>query len=202
MCRTLHLALWNFMIFPQEHFSKPVSVSLDGTHPSGVSTAPHSLVSPSNLLRVHSTAPFMSSIKMLNSASPNTNPWGMLLVTGLPLDIKPLTTSLWVWPSSQFLIHWWSIHQIPVSLFSDVFPQETFKWRTLSSAPLQGGSHWLRQHFSPCMLQGGRCTCSLSPGACIALHHLPKQLPDKHRGSDHFWSGPSDSCVVQFLVGK
>jgi len=30
----------------------------------------------------------------------------MPLVIGLHLDIELLTATLWVWPSSQFLIHW------------------------------------------------------------------------------------------------
>lgn len=28
------------------------------------------------------------------------------LITALHLDIEPLTTYLWLWPSDQFLIHW------------------------------------------------------------------------------------------------
>lgn len=37
---------------------------------------------------------------------PNTNPWGTFLVTGFHMDIKLLTTMLWVLPSSQFLNPW------------------------------------------------------------------------------------------------
>ena len=56
------------------------------------------------LLRVPSTPLSMLLTKMLNSTGPNTNSQGTLLVTGLYLDITPLTATLWVWPSSQLLI--------------------------------------------------------------------------------------------------
>lgn len=78
-------------------------------------------------------------------------------------------------------------------LFSDIFLQKILnikilKWQTLSSVPLRGWSHQLRQPLAPCMLQGGRCTCSPSSAACNALHLLPKQLPQDHRDPNHFWS--------------
>ena len=46
----------------------------------------------------------MLPTKILNNTGPNTDPWGMPLITGFHLDIEPLTTTLQVWPSSQFLI--------------------------------------------------------------------------------------------------
>ncbi|KAJ7405211.1 hypothetical protein BTVI_69704 [Pitangus sulphuratus] len=50
--------------------------------------APHSLVSPANMLRVHSVSLSTSPTKMLNSASLNTDPRGTSLVTGLHLDFE------------------------------------------------------------------------------------------------------------------
>ena len=44
------------------------------SHPSGVLTAPHSLVSSANVLRVHSIPLSMSLMKILNSTSPSTDP--------------------------------------------------------------------------------------------------------------------------------
>lgn len=43
--------------------------------------------------------------KMLNSASPNPDPWGTPLTTGLNMDINTLTATIQVPPSSQFFIH-------------------------------------------------------------------------------------------------
>ncbi|KAK4825953.1 LOW QUALITY PROTEIN: hypothetical protein QYF61_003471 [Mycteria americana] len=60
-----------------------VQVPLDGIP---VSTGPLSLVSSANLLRVHLIPLSMSLMKILN-------------------NIEPLTTTLWMRPSSQFLIH-------------------------------------------------------------------------------------------------
>ncbi|KAK4810808.1 hypothetical protein QYF61_008780 [Mycteria americana] len=68
--------------------------------PSSESTAPLSLESTANLLRVHSVPLSMSVMKILNSTGSRTP-----LVTGFHLDIEPLTRSLWTQPSSQFLIH-------------------------------------------------------------------------------------------------
>ncbi|KAK4814241.1 LOW QUALITY PROTEIN: hypothetical protein QYF61_012737 [Mycteria americana] len=102
---TLHLALLNLMRFTQAHFSS-LSRSLWMTsHPSGVSTAPHSLVSSANLLRVHSISLSMSLMKILNSTGPSTDPCGTPPITDLHLDIEPLTATLWMLPSNQFLIH-------------------------------------------------------------------------------------------------
>ena len=73
--------------------------------PSGVSSAPPNLVSSIDVLRVHSIPLSLSLMKMLNSIGPCTDPRGTPLVTSLHLDIDPLTTTLWMWPSNQFLIH-------------------------------------------------------------------------------------------------
>ncbi|KAK4810863.1 hypothetical protein QYF61_008835 [Mycteria americana] len=72
-CRTLHLALLNLMRFTQAHFSSlPRSLWMT-SRPSGVSTAPLSLVSSANLLRVHSISLSMSLMKILNSTGPTVD---------------------------------------------------------------------------------------------------------------------------------
>ena len=58
----------------------------------------------SKLLRVHSIPPSVSLIEMLKSSGPRMDPWGTPLITGLHLDMEPLTTALWLRPSNQFLI--------------------------------------------------------------------------------------------------
>ena len=64
-------------------------------------TLPPNLVSSANLPRLHSIPLSRSSVQMLNRAGPNTNPWGIPLVTVCQLDTAPFTT-LWARPSSQF----------------------------------------------------------------------------------------------------
>ena len=73
---------------------------------SNVSTVLLSLVSSTNLLRVHLMPSSVSLMKMLKSTSPKTDPWGTPLVTGLYLNIEPLITTLCLLLSNQFLIHW------------------------------------------------------------------------------------------------
>ena len=71
VCRTLHLALLNLMRLARDHFSS-LSMSLwMASCPSGVSTAPLSLVSSANLLKVHRISFSRSLMKMLNC----TGPW-------------------------------------------------------------------------------------------------------------------------------
>ncbi|KAJ7423037.1 hypothetical protein WISP_35360 [Willisornis vidua] len=50
-----------------------------------------------------------SSIKILNKASCNTDPWGTPLVTSCQLDAAPLTSTYWALPSRQFLTQ----HRVP-----------------------------------------------------------------------------------------
>ena len=64
--------------------------------PSSRSTTWPSWVSLANLLRECSIPLSMSPTKMLHSTSPNTDPWGTPFITGLHLDIKLLTATLWV----------------------------------------------------------------------------------------------------------
>lgn len=67
------------------------------------------------LLRVHSLLLSMSLTKMLNRASPNTDPWGTPLTAGLHFDIEPLTTVLGVQYPANSLFSEWSICQILAS---------------------------------------------------------------------------------------
>ena len=57
-------------------------------------------------LRMHSIPLSISPTDMLDRTGPYTDCWEKLLSTDLYLDIKPLTTTLRVQPSRQFLIHW------------------------------------------------------------------------------------------------
>mgnify|MGYP001864314314 CR=1 FL=1 len=74
--------------------------------PSGVLTTPHSLVSSTNLLSVHSIPLPVSLMKILKSSGSSIDYWETPLVADLHLDIAPLTTTLWVQCHNQFLIHW------------------------------------------------------------------------------------------------
>ena len=64
------------------------------SHPSDMLTAPHSLVSFTNLLRVHLISSSMSLTKTIKSTGPSTDSLGTPLVTDLHLDTEPLTTTL------------------------------------------------------------------------------------------------------------
>ena len=83
--------------------------------PSVVSIAPLSLVSSAILLKVHLIPLSVSSIKMLKSTGPRTDPWGTALMTVLHLDTESLTTTLWLWSSNQLFIHLISSLQIHLS---------------------------------------------------------------------------------------
>ena len=86
------------------------------SRPSGMTTTPHSLLSSANLLRVHLISLSMSLMKMLNSSSPCTDPWGTPLVTGIHLDIEPLTpmvmTGYWIKKSIINLFHIWGFKSL------------------------------------------------------------------------------------------
>lgn len=84
--RTIHLNLLNIMRFTQPQLSR-LSWSL--WMPSLLSSMLTAL--QSSLLLT----------KMLNISRSNTNHWGMPPITGLNLDIEPLTAI-----SNQFLVHW------------------------------------------------------------------------------------------------
>ena len=75
------------------------------SHPSGLSTAPHSLVSPANLLTMHSIHLSISPLKILKSTGPSTDPWRTPLITDLHPAIEPLITTLWTQSCSQFFVH-------------------------------------------------------------------------------------------------
>ena len=61
--------------------------------PSSKWIVPLSLVTSANLLRLHSISPSTSLMKMLNNTGPSTDPWRTSLVTGLHLDVEPLTVN-------------------------------------------------------------------------------------------------------------
>jgi len=67
-CSTLHLALFNLVIFMWAHFSSLYRSLWMACLPSTVFTAQLSLVSPANLLRVQSIPLSMSLIKMFVSS--------------------------------------------------------------------------------------------------------------------------------------
>jgi len=73
MCRTLHLAVLNFMRFAQAHLSS-LARSLWMASLLSVLTAPHSLLSSADLLRMHSVSLSVSPTKMLNNAGHSTDP--------------------------------------------------------------------------------------------------------------------------------
>ena len=50
---------------------------------------------------------------MLKNTSPKTDCWGTLFMIGLHMDIEPLTTTLSLQPSNQFVIHRMVQHSNP-----------------------------------------------------------------------------------------
>lgn len=64
------------------------------------------LTSQHNLLRVNLIPLSVLLMKILNSTSPSTDPWGTPLITDLHLDLEPLTTTPWIWSHSLFLVYW------------------------------------------------------------------------------------------------
>ena len=89
---------------PMCPLSEPVQVPLHGVPSFCCVHCTTQLGVISKLLRVHSIPPSVSLIEMLKSSGPRMDPWGTPLITGLHLDMEPLTTALWLRPSNQFLI--------------------------------------------------------------------------------------------------
>ena len=82
-------------------------LGLPGWHPSDVWTAPHSLVSSANFLRMHSIPLSMSLMKILKSNQ--SQHWLLgdtIHHTAFHPDMEPLTTTLWTWSCNQFFFHW------------------------------------------------------------------------------------------------
>ncbi|KAK4829093.1 hypothetical protein QYF61_002044 [Mycteria americana] len=102
VCRTQHLALLNFIQLASAHRSSLSRSPCRAFLLSSRSILPPNLVSSANLLRVHLIPLSRSLIKILNRTGPSTEPSGTPLVTSCHLDLTPFTTTLWVWPSSQF----------------------------------------------------------------------------------------------------
>ena len=90
MCRTLHLALLNFLRFTWAHSSSLSRSLWMASLPSSKSIASLSLVSFANLLRMHSIPVSMSLIKILNSIGCSIDPWGKLLTTSFHFGIELL----------------------------------------------------------------------------------------------------------------
>jgi len=101
-CRTLHLALLNFMRLAWAHLSSLSRSLWIASLPSSVSTAPLSLVSSAAFWGC-TWSHYPCCLQRCYSG-PSTDPWGMPLTTDLHLDTDLLTATLWVRPSSQFLI--------------------------------------------------------------------------------------------------
>jgi len=75
-------------------------------HPLDAWTVPHSFVSFTEFLRVHSFLLSRSLMKIFKSFYPSIGPWGTPLVTNLHANIELLTTTLWVRSHNQFLVLW------------------------------------------------------------------------------------------------
>lgn len=86
---TLQLTLLNLFRFPWAHFSSLSQSVCMAFLPSIVLAAPLSLVSSSNLMRVHSIPLSGSLIKMLKSTRPKVDYWEASLITNLHLDHQP-----------------------------------------------------------------------------------------------------------------
>ena len=90
---------WVMLSFSSTRTPKSFSTGLHSW-----SSSPSLYTSCTNLLRVHSISLSTLLIKMLKHTGPKTDPWASL-VTGLHLDIKPVSTTLWLQSSNQFIIH-------------------------------------------------------------------------------------------------
>lgn len=67
---------------------------------------------------------------MLNRTGPSIDSWGTSLVTGLLLDLVPLTTTLWIQPFRQFSTHLNTCSSTPyINSFS-----RRIRWKTVSKA--------------------------------------------------------------------
>ena len=115
-CRTLRLTFLNFAGFTQDLFPRLSRSFWMASLPSSESTAPHSLVSSVNLLRVHAILLSMSLMKILSSICLSTDPWETPPVTGFHFDIELFTRTLCMQPSIQFLYSSNSQSVEPISL--------------------------------------------------------------------------------------
>jgi len=75
----------------------------------------------------------------LKSTGPKTDLQGTPLVISLHLDIEPLTTTLWLWPSHQFLIHWIvhpsnpSLSNLKLRMWQETTPKTLQKSKQMTS---------------------------------------------------------------------
>jgi len=103
-CNSFHLVSLNLIRFSCAQFLRLAGSLWMVSLPSIVTTAPLSMVSPANLLRVHFNQLPMSLIKKLKSTSPKADPWGTPPMTKLHLNTELLTSTLWLWLYNQFFI--------------------------------------------------------------------------------------------------
>lgn len=90
-----------------------------------------------NFLRVHSTPLSVLLTKVLNSAGPITNPWGMLLFTDLHMDIESLTATQ-VQLSNQFAMQSGHLYVKSVCLqFQNIYSFKKRKYFLISQITFQ-----------------------------------------------------------------
>lgn len=111
--------------------------------PPGVLTVPHSLVLSTNLVRVHLIPLSMSPTRVFNSSGSSAYPFTTPLIIGLHLDIKLLTTALWMWPSSQFLF------QVHASSPCLQFRDKDILWDSVMLCTSPGRWHQLLFSYPP-----------------------------------------------------
>ena len=94
----------NFSLFSWGHFSILSRYLWVASLILIMLTAPFTLVSSANLLRVWLIPLSLLLIKVLKSTAHRMEPWRTPLMTSLQLDIDPLTTKFCLWSSNQSLI--------------------------------------------------------------------------------------------------
>ena len=109
----------------------------------GVLATSSNIVSPANMLRVHSLPSSGSLMKRLSSIGPINDPWDAQLVTGLQLDFVPLITTIWAWQFIQFSSH---LVLYLSSLYFISFSVRTL-WDTVLNVLLKSG--WKRHTGIP-----------------------------------------------------
>lgn len=137
-----------FMRFSQAHHS--VCPGPSGWYPflPSVSTVLHSLVLSANLQRVQLIPLFMSPTTVFNSSGTSSYPYRTLLIIGLHLDIKLLTTPLWMCPSNQ------SVFQLEVHPSNPClqFRAKEVLWDSVMLCTNPGRWHQLLFSYPPLLL--------------------------------------------------
>jgi len=159
--RTLHLALLNWMKLTQALFSSTSRVPLDGILPSVYQLHHSPWCHPETCSPYLNPLPTLL-IKILNSTSPN-----MPLITGLHFDTAPLSATLWMWPSSQFLIHQ-TVHP------SD--PHVSDSERRIWGGTVSKALH-RKRHMKSVPLPSSTNTDTGVYNQCVRLHKTTAQCP-------------------------